>query len=101
RHTRCLSDWSSDVCSSDLDITNGYFFVAYALAGVATLGLVVLVAKRAVSARLRDAAFYGLAGSVSNVGYLGIPLLVALMGERAEIGRASCREGGVWWGGGG
>src|SRR5262245_63656818 len=21
RHTRCLSDWSSDVCSSDLDIT--------------------------------------------------------------------------------
>src|SRR5262245_65783589 len=21
RHTRCLSDWSSDVCSSDLDLT--------------------------------------------------------------------------------
>src|SRR5205814_6826424 len=23
RHTRCLSDWSSDVCSSDLDTTLG------------------------------------------------------------------------------
>src|SRR5947199_803763 len=22
RHTRCLSDWSSDVCSSDLNVTN-------------------------------------------------------------------------------
>src|SRR5438045_7950741 len=22
RHTRCLSDWSSDVCSSDLDVTH-------------------------------------------------------------------------------
>src|SRR5262245_63492723 len=24
RHTRCLSDWSSDVCSSDLAIRNGF-----------------------------------------------------------------------------
>src|ERR1035441_10756492 len=24
RHTRCLSDWSSDVCSSDLQIFRGY-----------------------------------------------------------------------------
>src|SRR5882724_12981241 len=24
RHTRCLSDWSSDVCSSDLKPTGGY-----------------------------------------------------------------------------
>src|SRR5262245_61059126 len=23
RHTRCLSDWSSDVCSSDIDWNNG------------------------------------------------------------------------------
>src|SRR5262245_53601711 len=28
RHTRCLSDWSSDVCSSDLPITTKYLFVA-------------------------------------------------------------------------
>src|SRR5205814_6904947 len=25
RHTRCLSDWSSDVCSSDLDIMPVFF----------------------------------------------------------------------------
>src|SRR5947199_6712887 len=25
RHTRCLSDWSSDVCSSDLEMLDGSF----------------------------------------------------------------------------
>src|SRR5262245_6946355 len=36
RHTRCLSDWSSDVCSSDLDALNqlGYFQHASATGSV-------------------------------------------------------------------
>src|SRR5438045_9522407 len=25
RHTRCLSDWSSDVCSSDLAVSAGFY----------------------------------------------------------------------------
>src|ERR1035438_9982763 len=29
RHTRCLSDWSSDVCSSDLFTAGGYDAVAF------------------------------------------------------------------------
>src|ERR1035438_10562265 len=29
RHTRCLSDWSSDVCSSDLEASGLYVFDIY------------------------------------------------------------------------
>src|ERR1035441_4212662 len=29
RHTRCLSDWSSDVCSSDLDAVEGAMLAGY------------------------------------------------------------------------
>src|SRR5438045_9574172 len=29
RHTRCLSDWSSDVCSSDLTVLSLYLFEGY------------------------------------------------------------------------
>ena len=59
------------------------YLVAYATVGIITLLLIVAGALSIFKARLRDAAFYGLAGSVTNVGYLGIPLLVALLGERA------------------
>jgi hypothetical protein len=59
------------------------YLVAYATVGIFTLLLIVAGALSIFKARLRDAAFYGLAGSVTNVGYLGIPLLVALLGERA------------------
>jgi malonate transporter len=65
------------------DIANGPYFVAYTVAGLCTLAFVVLVAWRMLGALLRDAAFYGLAASVTNIGYLGIPMIVALMGERA------------------
>src|SRR5205814_4132899 len=33
RHTRCLSDWSSDVCSSDLDYVVSYTNAATILTG--------------------------------------------------------------------
>src|SRR5205814_7984546 len=29
RHTRCLSDWSSDVCSSDLVVQHGRFDLSW------------------------------------------------------------------------
>src|SRR5205814_2677500 len=31
RHTRCLSDWSSDVCSSDLSITDDQRFFLHGI----------------------------------------------------------------------
>jgi malonate transporter and related proteins len=65
------------------DIMNGRFFAAYTAAGLLTLAAVVLVAWRLLGSRLRDASFYGLASSATNVGYLAIPLLVALIGETA------------------
>lgn len=65
------------------EIMNGRFFAAYTLAGVATLLAVVAVARGVMGARLRDASFYGLAASATNIGYLAIPLLVALLGAPA------------------
>jgi malonate transporter len=64
-------------------IMNGRFFAAYTVACLLTLAVVVVVAWRLLGSRLRDASFYGLASSATNIGYLGIPLLVALMGEAA------------------
>src|SRR5205814_7278541 len=47
RHTRCLSDWSSDVCSSDLtgqrlDYWDPNVFLAALLVGIASLVIVSL-----------------------------------------------------------
>ncbi len=65
------------------EIMNGRFFVAYTLAGLVTLFCVVAFTRGVMGARLRDASFYGLAASATNVGYLAIPLLVALLGASA------------------
>ena len=65
------------------DVAQSGYLLAYSAAGIVTLLVIVVGAVSIFKARLRDAAFYGLAGSVTNVGYLGIPLVVALLGERA------------------
>src|SRR5947199_7501776 len=79
RHTRCLSDWSSDVCSSDL-----------ALAVKLTMHV----------DRARSLAAAG--GDASEIEYhngqvdLLVPLIKAYGSDQSfqvcEIGRASCRE---------
>lgn len=65
------------------EITNGAYFLAWALSGVLVVLGVTFVARRFLGQRLRDAAFYGLAGAVANAGFMGVPLIVALLGERA------------------
>jgi predicted permease len=65
------------------EITNGAYFLAWGLCGVLVVLGVTFVARRFLGQRLRDAAFYGLAGAVANAGFMGVPLLVALLGERA------------------
>src|SRR5947199_5892683 len=80
RHTRCLSDWSSDVCSSDL--TGPFARNPPVTANIERL------------ARLRRVAL--------PVGHLfekahadeaeGVNLRVGTSGDHHEIGRASCRE---------
>src|SRR5207248_7948151 len=90
RHTRSYGDWSSDVCSSDL--TSGRLG---AISGGPTS-----VAQHRGAPRLRRGA--------TNVGglggHFGAPISIGRSsagevvhgagGERAQIGRASCRERG-------
>src|SRR5690348_18171795 len=78
RHTRWTGDWSSDVCSSDLD-----FF----LEGVERreAGLDALAAPLAEL----DERYFALA-SRRMLRVEGVTLLVGPI--RVEIGRASCRE---------
>jgi predicted permease len=64
-------------------IANGGYFVAWAVSGVGVVVAVALVAHHVFGVAMRDAAFLGLVGGVTNAGYLGVPLLVALMGHAA------------------
>src|SRR5205814_7955001 len=77
RHTRCLSDWSSDVCSSDLRVVErGHMHcyraeeMAYVLGVAHEFGFHVTAFHHAVEAyKISD-----------------------LLAREGEIGRASCRE---------
>jgi malonate transporter and related proteins len=65
------------------EITNGAYFLTWGVCGVLVVLGVTFVARRFLGQTLRDAAFYGLAGAVANAGFMGVPLIVALLGERA------------------
>jgi malonate transporter len=65
------------------DIANGRFFLAWSCAGVAVLLAVAIASRRVMRESSRNSAFFGLASAVSNSGFLGVPLLVALLGARA------------------
>src|SRR5436853_128320 len=81
RHTRCLSDWSSDVCSSDLE--------AVQIHGTVSRGLVCLLWRdRALGDRAQ-------ARARSETVVEGVRLwrgASACHPRAEEIGRASCRE---------
>ena len=65
------------------EIANVRYFVAWGTCGIAVVLLVAFIARRVFGQRLRDAAFYGLSAAVANAGFMGVPLLVALLGTRA------------------
>jgi predicted permease len=65
------------------DITNFRFFFTWGAVGIAGCCLVAWIARRFMHVSQRDAAFFGLAGVVPNSGFLGVPMLVALLGDRA------------------
>src|SRR5262245_66417205 len=77
RHTRCLSDWSSDVCSSDLPIVRG--------ADGAADGRSLECVGRAEPASA--------GGGARTVGGVRLPpARRARAPVPGQIGRASCRE---------
>src|SRR5205814_4722923 len=85
RHTRCLSDWSSDVCSSDLSDPareERIFAVSFLAAAPAR------IAKDVDVGRPKGEAVVAAGISV----LYSIVVLGARFGRDDEIGRASCRE---------
>lgn len=64
-------------------LADGRYFVAWSIAGAATMLLVYLGMRRAFAQPRRDAAFYGLAAAVPNSGFMGLPMIVALLGKDA------------------
>ncbi len=65
------------------DILNLPVFLAYMATGLATLALCAAAAHYAAGENVREAAFAALAVAWSNWGYMGIPLIPALLGQRA------------------
>jgi predicted permease len=65
------------------ELLKGRFIVAWGISGVAVVLFVTWAAHRLLHVRLRDAAFFGLTGGVGNLGFMGVPMLVALLGEPA------------------
>src|SRR5699024_11485334 len=84
RHTRSKRDWSSDVCSSDLDIRK------YNKVESQTIHVISLLTSSGISH-----VFTNVVENFTSFVALG-PVLVAMLGvgvaEKTEIGRASCRE---------
>src|SRR5205814_5814953 len=83
RHTRCLSDWSSDVCSSDLDWwrLGSYAFLHIGWAHIAMNAWALWILAPQLEATYGSNQTMGLFASTAIAG-----------GGASEIGRASCRE---------
>jgi predicted permease len=62
-------------------LANVRFFLAWGLAGIVVVLVVAAIARRFTD--LRNAAFFGLAGAVANAGFMGVPMLVSLLGDGA------------------
>src|SRR3546814_11347820 len=85
-----ISDWSSDVCSSDL-LSDGLSFVVVAM-GIFGLGEVIRNLERE---HLRDIFMPKIGGLLPRLAELKQIIMPTLRGTAlgsAQIGRASCRE---------
>src|SRR5262245_63018066 len=89
RHTRCLSDWSSDVCSSDLFSIPGGRSLAHPVGDAMTDAANKFLASLGAEQRAK-ATFEWKSDERENWHFI----------PREQIGRASCRER-VWVQGGG
>ena len=65
------------------EIVNAPVFFAYMATGLAVLGFFAAALRVVAGESMREAAFAALAVSWSNWGYMGIPLIPALLGQAA------------------
>src|SRR5690606_40411969 len=92
RHTRFSRDWSSDVCSSDLEsIARTFEAWQYAVDFPPEILAVIKFSQ------MRDLVRNHVIDDVRLEVYQA-PVKHDVAVAAAEIGRASCREGGVVWG---
>src|SRR5205814_7570134 len=98
RHTRCLSDWSSDVCSSDLVPT--CFEECTHEIGPPKRGKNIDEGFIRTGGDVRFCDEHGntLGQSVIAPNVQNVANEVGFFVELAQIGRASCRERGECWG---
>src|SRR3546814_6259243 len=94
-----ISDWSSDVCSSDLGVqVESADRARHDIGGQDSHGQLVLVtqtlAQGSAEIAARQPQFVSqLLGSMVEIGEVIAPALdLAARGDQREIGRASCRE---------
>jgi len=67
------------------DIANPSFMLAYGAAGLFMFAATAAVGRLLFKTTLGESALLGQAGSVGNVGYLALPLIIALLGEAATL----------------
>src|SRR5690625_7321841 len=83
RHTRWPRDWSSDVCSSDLELGGTCLHRG-------CIPTKALLHAAEVADEARESARVGVRATFDGVDGPGL-----LAYQRSEIGRASCRERGI------
>src|SRR5205814_2607567 len=84
RHTRCLSDWSSDVCSSDLSFNDRHETDVRDFGGFNAFQSAVNHAVDATTTIFKHNYFTGPWVNEANLTYEHF--------KQEQIGRASCRE---------
>jgi predicted permease len=67
------------------DVLNGRFIAAYAAASLAVFALAMLGGRLLFGVGRGEAAVQGLAAVLPNTGYMGIPLISAVLGREAAI----------------
>src|SRR5690606_39453647 len=95
RHTIFSRDWSSDVCSSDLNwISQQIFSVSLTVSGICLIlffvGLPVLFRKNGAKLLILFAAISGIIAGICYIGIANAPWNIDIRSEERRVGKV-CR----------
>src|SRR5205814_2728499 len=98
RHTRCLSDWSSDVCSSDLDARPRGATARRVLILSADVGEGHAAAARALARQLQEGPQQAQVTVIDGLAAMGRVLrpIVEDRSEERRVGKECRGEGAPW-----